>query len=70
MYEGWQIKRWDTPVSDAGVLLMLSLVDNEVLRVTLEVPQLTERSCWCFVFKTYPAYRNILEEYRLSLWRL
>ena len=69
MYEGWQITRWDTPVSDVNSLVMVSLVDDGMLRITFEAPRLSNRPRWCFTFKSYPAYRNILEEYRLGLWK-
>lgn len=68
MYKDWQVKRWDTPVSDVGSLVMVSLVDDGTLRITFEAPRLSERPRWCFTFERYPAYRNILEEYRCGLW--
>jgi hypothetical protein len=69
MYENWQIKRWDTPISDVNSLVMVSLIDDGILRITFEVPRLSNRPRWCFTFKSYPAYRNVLEEYRLGLWK-
>lgn len=69
MYKDWQIKRWDTPVSDVKPLVMVSLIDDGTLRITVEAGRLDNRSRWCFTFESYPAYRNILEEYRLGLWQ-
>ncbi len=69
MYEDWQIKRWDTPASDINSLVMVSLVDDGVLRIIFEAPRLSNRPRWQFTFNAYPAYRNILEEYRLNLWK-
>jgi hypothetical protein len=68
MYKGWKIKRWDTPVSDVSSLVMVSLIDDGMLSITFEAPQLSNRPRWCFTFKKYPAYRNIMEEYRMGLW--
>jgi hypothetical protein len=68
MYDDWQIKRWTTPVSDVESLVMVSLIDDGTLRITFEAPRLSNRPRWCFTFESYPAYRNILEEYRLGLW--
>ncbi len=68
MYEAWQVKRWDTPISDVGSLVMASLVDDGVLSIILEAPRFENRPRWQFTFEAYPAYCNILEEYRLKLW--
>jgi len=69
MYDSWKVKRWDTPIADVISLVMVSLIDNGMLNITIEAPRLLNRPRWCFTFKKYPAYRNILEEYRLSLWK-
>ena len=36
LYAGWIVERWDTPVSDARSLRLVSLVDDGALRLTLE----------------------------------
>lgn len=68
MYESWRIQHWETPISNIKLLTMDWLIDDGLLWITLEAPRLLNRSRWCFTFETYPAYRNILEEYRISLW--
>lgn len=69
MYDSWKVKRWDTPIADLISLVMVSLIDDGMLNITIEAPRLSNRPRWCFTFEKYPAYRNILEEYRLSLWK-
>lgn len=70
MYENWQIERWETPVSDAGSLAMVSLIDDGKLSITVQDLRDPEARRLCFVFSKYPAYRNILEEYRTQLWAM
>lgn len=68
MYQAWQITRWDTPLSDLKSVAMVSLVDDGELSITFEAPRETGRPRWCVTFRTYPGYRNLLEEFRLELW--
>ena len=58
--------RWDTPVSDAGSLAMVSLLDQDGLHITLRDLRDPTRRRYRFTFREVAAYRNILEEYRLS----
>ena len=55
--------RWDTPVSDAQSLTMVSLIDQDGLHITVEDPAWRRHR---FTFRQVAAYRNILEEYRTS----
>lgn len=55
--------RWETPVSDAEHLVMDCLLDQNDLHVTVQ--DLHGRR-FRFSFQRVPAYRNILEEYRLG----
>ena len=57
------------PISDIRAAAMISLVDDGELAITLEDVYAPQRNRWRFVFRKYPAYRNILEEYRLELWQ-
>jgi hypothetical protein len=59
-------ERWQTPVSDAQSLAMVSLLDHNGLHITLEDLQDPARRRFKFVFRRVAAYRNILEEYRMS----
>jgi hypothetical protein len=69
LYEQWIVQRWETPVSDFRELAMVSLVDSDgLLKITLEAFREVGRPRWSFIFDQYPAYRNILEEYRYRLW--
>jgi hypothetical protein len=70
LYEGWQIERWETPVSDADSLAMVSLIDDGELAVTVQDLRDPERRRLCFAFSKFPAYRNVLEEYRTQLWAM
>lgn len=56
--------RWDTPVSDAGSLRMVSLVDDGTLTITLEDAHSEHRDRWRFTFPRVVGYLNLLEEYR------
>jgi hypothetical protein len=58
--------RWETPVSDARSLAMVSLVDHRGLHITVQDLRDPMRRRICFSFDRVPAYRNILEEYRTS----
>ena len=69
MYEDWNVERWETPVSDAKSLFMVSLIDEGGLAITLQEARDPLPRRFCFTFSNYPAYRNILEEYRTELWQ-
>jgi hypothetical protein len=58
------LQRWDTPVSDAVSLAMVSLVDRDGLHLTLQDLRDPNRRRYCFSFQKVVAYRNILEEFR------
>ncbi len=59
--------RWQTPVSDAKSLSMVSLVDQGGgLHITLQDLRDPARRRYRFTFEPTPAYVNVLEEYRLS----
>ena len=66
MVETFKQKRWETPVSDAQSLAMVSLVDHSGLHIVVEVLRDSKRRRYQFSFRRVPAYRNILEEYRTS----
>ena len=69
MYEGWQFERWDTPVSDAKSPSMVSLTHiNGAFKIVLEDVRDSERRRYCIEFEWVPAYRNIQEQFRMSLW--
>ena len=68
MNKAGKIERWETPVSAAKSLAMVSLLDNGNLSITVQDLRDPERRRFCFTFKNYPAYRNMLEEYQTSLW--
>ncbi|MBI4356110.1 MAG: hypothetical protein HY597_06670 [Candidatus Omnitrophica bacterium] len=68
MYEGWQFERWETPVSAAGSLALVSLIDDGNLRIVLQDHHNPKRRRFQLTFSKFPAYRNILEEYRTELW--
>jgi hypothetical protein len=59
-------ERWDTPVSDARSLAMVSLLDDDGLHITIQDLRDPDRRRFRFSFRRVPAYRNILEEYRTS----
>ena len=68
-YETWTIRRWDTPVSDIRSITMVSLTDDNLrLEIILEATREEARPRWAVRFADYPAYRNIMEGYRLKLW--
>jgi hypothetical protein len=69
MYENWQVKRWETPISDYSSIQMLSLKDDGKLNIKLQIIKgKAGGKRFSITFKNYLAYRNILEEYRLELW--
>jgi hypothetical protein len=67
MYDNLKIKRWETPISDSKELGMVSLHDNASTN-TLEVLLNDGKKEIRVTFNNYPAYRNILEEFRTKLW--
>ena len=69
MYETWRVERWDTPFSDVESLVMVKLVDQAGLSIVLEAPLLVGRPRWSIECGRAPAYRNIMEEYRIGLWQ-
>ncbi len=66
MPNGSDYVRWDTPVSDARSLAMVSLLDQDGLHITVQDLRDPDRRRYRFSFRKAPAYRNILEEYRTS----
>jgi hypothetical protein len=68
MYYKWKIKRWETPISDSKWLGMVSLHDVTEMNI-LDIRLNDGKQEISIKFENYPAYRNILEEYRTALWR-
>lgn len=69
-YEAWKVRRWQTPFSDIRSITMATLTDNnQVLEIVLEATREEARPRWAVRFKIYPVYRNIMESYRLKLWK-
>jgi hypothetical protein len=69
LYDNWVFERWDTPVSDAQSLALVSLTDVQgTLSIVLEDQRHPQRHRFQVDFTRYPGYRNLLEEYRLELW--
>jgi hypothetical protein len=66
MYQNWRLHRWSTPMGDAEYLRMESLTDNGRLVIVLQ--DLGTNQNYRVTFKNYPAYRNIMEEHRGTLW--
>lgn len=70
IYQDWRIKRWDSPISDIHAIGMVSLTDaRRQLEIVIEAYRQPGRPRWGFSFSKYPAYRNILEEHRVALWK-
>ena len=69
MYENWQLRRWETPMSDAKHLFMESLHDHSGLLEIILADYLENVAVarYKVTFCRYPAYRNIDESYRLEL---
>lgn len=67
LYQEWKFTRWETPVSDVQHLFMVSLVDAKG-QLTINLSTFPEKFQYELTLNRYPAYRNILEEYRLELW--
>lgn len=68
MYKNWKVENWETPVSQAKSLVMVSLIQKVELSIILQDIRDPQRRRFQFTFSNYSAYRNILEEYRLELW--
>lgn len=62
------MERWETPISDARSLRLVTLVDDGALRLTLEGAGDPARRRWTLVFVGVAAYRNVREELRMGLW--
>jgi hypothetical protein len=69
MYEDWTVQRWETPVSDWTRILLVYLVDDGALSILLEQTGRPGHRRFMIRFPRFIAYRNILEEYRLELWK-
>lgn len=59
-------ERWQTPVSDARSLAMVSLLDRDGLRITVQDLRDPARRRFEFLFRRVVGYRNLLEEFRTS----
>jgi len=69
-YYSWSIANWETPLSRAESLRLETLVDSQQLVITMQDIQEERRPRFCVTFQKYPAYRNINESYRNTLWKL
>jgi len=72
-YTDWQIEKWSSPVSECDNLFLESLFDGKRLNdyrleILLTTGDRDDSPKYQFTFDAYPAYRNIVEEYRLELW--
>ncbi len=69
LYTNWVLERWETLITDAKSLVLVSLVDmHGILSIQLEAQRDTHQRRFQVDFTRYPCYRNLLEEYRLELW--
>ncbi|GMU97232.1 MAG: hypothetical protein DAHOPDDO_02977 [Ignavibacteriaceae bacterium] len=59
-------RKWETPVSDAQSLVMVSLFDKKNLEIILQDLRDSNQKRFKFIFRNVAAYKNILEEYRTS----
>lgn len=67
-YNNWKPKKWKTDLSELEYLFFESLCDSEKgLIITFSNSQGVNFE---IVFENYPAYRNVLEEYKLNLWAI
>lgn len=65
-YTNWKPEKWKTNVSELEYLFFESLNDSKKgLVITLSN---SKGLIFEITFENYPAYRNILEEYKLNLW--
>ena len=68
MNESWRYVRWETPVSDAYILMMKLCCYDGDLDITLDRSSVTEtQDDIRFKFKKCPAFRSILEKFRTEL---
>jgi hypothetical protein len=68
MNESARYVRWETPVSDAYVLMVKLCRHDGDLDITLDCSSITEaRDDIQFKFKKCPAFRSILEKFRTKL---
>ena len=67
-----KLTRWETPLSDAKSVQMVSLYDNSnELIIILEDVRSPNRNRTQITFKCFAGYQNILEEYRvLEKWNI
>ena len=67
MYQGWQIEKWGTPLSEVTNPVFESLVqDKEALKIEI-IGNNSQR--WLFLFNSHcPAYRSVDEIYKMELW--
>ena len=67
MYQGWQIEKWKTPISETANPAFESLVqDKESLKIEIIGD---DSQKWLFLFTSHcPAYRSIDETYKMELW--
>ena len=71
LYDNWVLERWETAVSDAQSLVLVSLIDTQgTLSLVLEDQRDPQRHRFQVDFIRVPGYRNLLEEYRLELWAI
>lgn len=71
MYQGWKLSKWNTPISEIGTLLLISL--TRVGRdVTLEFEAFRDplRPRWQVKFIQCSAFRCIDEMFRCKLWKM
>lgn len=67
-YNSWKPKNWETDLPESNDLFFEYLSDSEKgLVITLSN---NKDHKFEIIFDNYPAYRNILEEYRLNLWAI
>jgi hypothetical protein len=67
-YNKWEPKNWETDLSNIDYLFFESLCDTEKgLVITLSNK---EDDIFEILFENHPAYRSILEEYKLNLWAI
>ena len=67
MYQGWQIEKWKTPISEATNPAFESLVqDKKSLKIEVTGD---DSQKWLFLFTSHcPVYKSIDETYKMELW--
>jgi hypothetical protein len=69
MHESLLCVRWETPVSDANVLMMKLCSQNGELDITLDRSSVSETQRQIQIgFRKVSAFRCILEKFRIELW--